>query len=153
MLDRSRILALIPHQGAMCLLDRLLRWGASDIVCTTRSHLDPANPLRFAGRLGPVGGIEYGLQAAALHGALCAGEVPQPAGFLAALRAVTFHAPRLDDPALGALTIVADTRGSSAAGAAYGFRLCGEGGRRVLEGHCLITLGSVHPSRNRGGTA
>jgi len=149
MLDRPRILALIPHQGAMCLLDRALRWTAGDIVCEARSHLDPTNPLRFGGRLDAVAGIEYGLQAAALHGALCAGEVPQPAGFLAALRSVTLHVQRLDDPAVGVLTIVAESRGLGAAGAAYAFRLSGEGGVRILEGNCLIALSGAQ-SGNAG---
>ena len=124
----------------MCLLDRVLRWSAGDIVCQAHSHLDPENPLRHAGRLGSASGIEYGLQAAALHGALRAGQLPQPCGFLASLRAVTFHVPRLDDPALGVLRIIARIEGDSTAGVAYSFHLFAENGRRLLEGRGLIAL-------------
>ena len=86
MLARSGIAALIPQQGAMCLLDGVLSWDAAGIACRAVSHLDPANPLRQHGRLGAICGIEYGLQAAALHGALSAG-APQAAG-------LSRHAPR-----------------------------------------------------------
>jgi len=79
MLTREQIQALIPHQGTMCLLDRVLAWSAAEITCTASSHLAPRNPLRRDGRLGAICGIEYGLQAAALHGALV-----QSAGKLAA---------------------------------------------------------------------
>jgi predicted hotdog family 3-hydroxylacyl-ACP dehydratase len=140
MLDRARILGLIPHQGAMCLLDRVLRWDAAKIVCQARSHLDPANPLRRGGRLGPVAGIEYGLQAAALHGALRAGDVPQPAGRLVVLRGVTLHVPRLDDPALGLLEVTAMIECGTPDGVAYAFCLSAEDGGAVLEGRCLIAL-------------
>lgn len=103
MIGRDRILALIPHQGAMCLLDRAVAWSATHILCEARSHLDPLNPLRRNGRLGTLCGLEYGLQAAALHGALAAGETPQPPGYLVALRDVALHAPCLDDPAMAVL--------------------------------------------------
>ena len=62
MVTRQRILELIPHQGAMCLLESALSWSATEITCVTRSHLSPDNPLRRGGRLHPVCGIEYGLQ-------------------------------------------------------------------------------------------
>ena len=139
MLDRAGIRALIPHEGAMCLLDSVLRWDAAGILCAASSHLDPGNPLRHAGRLGAVCGVEYGLQAAALHGALLAGAV-QPAGFLAALRAVALHGPRLDDTILGALRVEAWSEGREASGLAYRFRLTGERGAAVLEGRGLIAL-------------
>ena len=48
---------LVPHQGAMCLLESVLRWDAEGIVCRAVSHLDPAHPLRAEGRLGAVCGI------------------------------------------------------------------------------------------------
>jgi predicted hotdog family 3-hydroxylacyl-ACP dehydratase len=140
MLDRTRILTLIPHQGVMCLLDRVLHWNGNEIVCQASSHLDAGNPLRHAEVLGPAGGIEYGLQAAALHGALRAGEVPLPAGRLAALRGVRFYAGRLDDPTLGALKVTACMEASSTAGVSYAFHLFAAHGGCILEGHCLIAL-------------
>jgi predicted hotdog family 3-hydroxylacyl-ACP dehydratase len=106
MLSRARILELIPHQGTMCLLDEVTAWSDATITCRTRSHLSPDNPLRRNGSLHVLCGIEYGLQAAALHGALLAGRA-QSAGYLAALRSVEFLAERLDDPSLGALEVSA----------------------------------------------
>jgi predicted hotdog family 3-hydroxylacyl-ACP dehydratase len=87
-LDQARIQTLIPHAGAMCLLEAVTAWDAEAIVCATETHRDPANPLRRQGRLAAVHAFEYGAQAAAIHGALCAGAAGQtaPAGYLAALR-------------------------------------------------------------------
>ena len=152
MLDRLGIAALIPHQGSMCLLDGVLSWDASRIACRACSHLDAANPLRQHGRLGAVSGIEYGLQAAALHGALSAG-APQPPGFLAALRAVALRVPRLDNPAFGVLQIAATAEGSDSGGQAYSFRLTSEHGMVLVEGRCLIALPRRAVGRKGDGTA
>ena len=107
MLTRARILELIPHQGTMCLLDEVTAWSECD------NHLSHALASRrrtircdATARLNGLCGIEYGLQAAALHGALRAGG-PQPAGYLAALRSVEILDERLDDPSLGALEVTA----------------------------------------------
>ena len=70
MLTRRQIMELIPHQGTMCLLDSVLACSAEGITCAACSHLSPDNPLRRDDRLGAVCGIEYGLQAAALHAEL-----------------------------------------------------------------------------------
>jgi predicted hotdog family 3-hydroxylacyl-ACP dehydratase len=139
MLARARILELIPHQGTMCLLDEVLRWSDTAITCRTRSHLAPDNPLRRSGRLSGICGIEYGLQAAALHGALRDGS-PQPAGYLAALRAVEIIAPWLDDPSLGALEVTADLELREAGGLIYGFQLRSGDGVALLTGRATIVL-------------
>jgi predicted hotdog family 3-hydroxylacyl-ACP dehydratase len=139
MLDRTAILGLIPHQGAMCLLDGVTAWSSAHIVCHARSHLDPANPLRRRGQLSTVCGLEYALQAAALHGAL-QDRTPQPAGWLAALRNVTIHVPRLDDPALGRLQIEARMEHGDAAGLIYRFHLTAEAGHKLAEGRATIVL-------------
>src|SRR4051794_13876660 len=69
-LNHAGIAARIPHAGRMCVLDRLLRWNETELVCSASSHRDPANPLRSAtGLLAPVL-IEYAAQAMALHGGL-----------------------------------------------------------------------------------
>ena len=86
----------------MCLLDRVETWSATDIVCRARSHLDPDNPLRRNGRLASLCGIEYGLQAAAAHGALAA--PPAAAGWLAAVRSAEIGADK-DIPQLSAALI------------------------------------------------
>ncbi len=50
--DNAWIVAHVPHQGPMCLLDRVIEWDEQHIVCEAVSHRDPRNPLRDAGRLG-----------------------------------------------------------------------------------------------------
>ena len=139
MLDRQRILELIPHQGAMCLLDGVSSWSETGLCCYARSHLDPANPLRRAGRLSTVCGLEYALQAAAVHGALRDG-APQPPGWLAALRNVALHRPWLDDPAIGRLEVEARMQHGNASGLIYAFRLCAENGEVIAEGRATIAL-------------
>ena len=139
MLTRARILELIPHKGAMCLLDEVAEWSSVTITCRTRSHLSPDNPLRRRGCLNGICGIEYGLQAAALHGALLAGR-PQPAGYLAALRSIELCAARLDDPALGLLEVTAQLELHDMGGLIYGFRLYSSVGEAVLTGRASIVL-------------
>lgn len=133
------IAALVPHAGAMCLLDRVLAWDADRILCAARSHLDPANPLRRAGRLVALCGLEYALQAAALHGALRDGR-PQPAGYVAALRDVALHAARLDDPAHGELRVSATLEQGESAGLLYALRVEAERGAALVEGRAAIAL-------------
>ena len=139
MLDRARILELIPHQGTMCLLEEVAEWSASAIACRTHSHLSSANPLRRSGRLHGVCGIEYGLQAAAVHGALLAGD-REPAGYLAALRSVEIFARRLDDPSIGALQVTARLELRDVTGLIYRFRLRSESGATLLSGRATIAL-------------
>ena len=138
-LDHAAIAALIPHAGAMCLLHSVLDWSDAAIRCRAVSHLDPANPLRRCGRLQPVCGIEYALQAAAVHGALCAGN-KQPAGYLAALRIDTLPEGRWDDPALGTLLVEARREHGSAAGLLYAIAVQAEDGRVLLAGRATIVL-------------
>jgi predicted hotdog family 3-hydroxylacyl-ACP dehydratase len=97
--DKEKIRALIPHSGAMCLLDGVLGWDDQTIECISETHRDPANPLRRDARLSAVHGFEYGAQAAAIHGGLraqAAGGIAPP-GFLAALRNAELKIDRLDE--------------------------------------------------------
>ena len=97
-IDHARIASLIPHAGAMCLLDSVLHWDGTGIRCSARNHDDPANPLRGPQGLGMLAGIEYCAQAMAVHGALlaeAAGERLAP-GYLAALRDLRLYGERLD---------------------------------------------------------
>lgn len=66
----EQIRKLIPHAGSMCLLEHVIECDDEKIVCQTRSHLAPDNPLRHKGRLSSICGIEYAAQAMALHGAI-----------------------------------------------------------------------------------
>ncbi|MDE2006246.1 MAG: phosphotransferase [Rhodospirillales bacterium] len=127
----------------MCLLDAAIRWDARHILCRARSHLDAGNPLRHAGRLGAASGIEYGLQAAALHGALralAAGAPPPPPGWFAALRGARLESARLDDPAIGMLRVAAWLDHAEAGGLIYRFALRAADGRRLLAGRATIAL-------------
>jgi len=69
-IDIERIRELVPHAGTMCLLERVVDCSAESIHCETRSHMDPANPLRSKGHLSSICGVEYAAQAMALHSAL-----------------------------------------------------------------------------------
>lgn len=133
-----RIAGLIPHAGTMVLLDAVAGWDAAGIRCETRTHLDPLNPLRRAGRLHAVCGIEYGLQATALHGALRDG-TPQPAGYVARLRGVVLHVPFLDD-AGGLLRVEAVLERGEAGGMVYALAVKAEDGRLLVEGGATVAL-------------
>src|SRR5262245_46079256 len=84
------IAGLIPHQAAMCLLERVVEWDDRHAVLATTTHRSTGNPLRSAGRLRAIHLCEYGAQAAAVHGGLISrqrGETARPA-LLVALRDV-----------------------------------------------------------------
>jgi len=136
-LGKARIEELIPHAGAMCLLDSVVRWDNTSITCLASSHRDSTNPLASNGRLDAICGVEYAAQAMAVHGGLTAGRRPE-AGYLASVRDVTCHAIRLDllpDD----LEITANLLTAGPAGAIYGFRLCG-GGVTILEGRAAVVI-------------
>lgn len=103
-LNRAQILALIPHDGAMCLLDSVVDWDDACIHCRSDTlHQAHAHPLRHAGGVAAVHLIEYGAQAAAVHGGLLASqseERPRSGGVLASLRDVVLSEKRVD--AIGA---------------------------------------------------
>lgn len=139
MLDRARILELIPHKGTMCLLEEVAEWSNSSVTCRTHSHQSPDNPLRRSGRLHGICGIEYGLQAAALHGALLAGDL-QPPGYLAALRSVEIFTERLDDPSIGVLQVTAQLELRDVRGLIYRFLLRSGNGAALLSGQATIVL-------------
>lgn len=118
------IAALVPQQGRMCLLERLHYWDDLTAVASTRTHLDPENPLRSAGRLSAVHLCEYGAQAMALHGGLlarAAGRGPEP-GLLVSLRDVHLRVQRIDDLERE-LLIRAECLQSGTAGLQYRFEV------------------------------
>ena len=61
---------MIPHAGTMVLLQEILHWDAAGVLCRTNTHRTLDNPLRRKNALPAIAGIEYGAQAAAVHGAL-----------------------------------------------------------------------------------
>lgn len=97
-LTRDRIQALIPHAGAMCLLDAVLEWDLAGIRCRAESHRGHDHPLRREGRLAAVHLIEYAAQAAAAHTALLTREqgAAPTGGVIAGLRDVVLAETRID---------------------------------------------------------
>jgi len=150
MLNRAAIAQRIPHQGSMCLLERVVAWDQGAIECTATSHNDGDNPLRAHGRLGIACGIEYAAQAMAVHGALCAesagqaGETPR-VGYLASVRSVDLHAQRLDDVA-GALTVRAGRLMGDDNNIVYSFEIA-DGARLLLAGRATVVLDAAMAER------
>lgn len=101
MLNKTQIQGLLPHRGAMFLLDGVLAYDRERIECRAISHRDPHNPLRSDRILPAHAGIEYAAQAAGIHGGLLNRLAdPQAApqlGYLAVLSSIEWHVPRLDD--------------------------------------------------------
>jgi predicted hotdog family 3-hydroxylacyl-ACP dehydratase len=143
-LDRAAIAALIPHAGAMCLLDGVTDWDATSIRCVSRRHRAADNPLRRASGLGGLCGVEFAAQAMAVHGRLVApgGTAPR-AGYLASLRDVTCRERRLD--LLGEeLVVTAERLAGDEGQALYRFSLACAG-IAVLEGRATVLLGVAAP--------
>jgi predicted hotdog family 3-hydroxylacyl-ACP dehydratase len=143
-IDRERIAALIPHAGAMCLLDRVLHWDQESIRCLSLRHRAADNPLRRAGRLAAICGIEFAAQAMAVHGRLAGGLEDGPrGGYLASLREVTCRQARLD-LLEGELVIDARRLTGDERQAIYHFAL-GCAGLEVLSGRAAVVLDFAPP--------
>jgi predicted hotdog family 3-hydroxylacyl-ACP dehydratase len=139
LVTRERIAGLIPHSGAMCLLDGVVEWDANRIRCMSRSHRAMDNPLRTDGRLPAVCGVEYAAQAMAVHGGLTGKFGGRPrAGYLASLRDVVCRRERLDDLE-GDLLVEAEQVAGDGAHVIYRFRLR-VGEVEVLSGQALVVL-------------
>jgi predicted hotdog family 3-hydroxylacyl-ACP dehydratase len=99
MLAKSDWSMLIPHHGAMCLLDDVVAWSDTTIHARSDSHRRADNPLRSDDRLRALHLCEYGAQAMAVHGGLiarAAGGMASP-GYLVSLRAIDLLVDRVDD--------------------------------------------------------
>jgi predicted hotdog family 3-hydroxylacyl-ACP dehydratase len=136
-IGKAEIAALIPHEGAMCLLDAVVRWDATSIVCRASIQNAEVHPLGAGGRLDCVCGIEYAAQAMAIHGGLTAGRRPD-SGYLASVRDVVCHVGRLDLPA-GDLEVSATLLFADTGGAMYGFVLRREE-VTILEGRAAVVI-------------
>jgi len=115
-LNMHQYACLIPHAGNMILIDMVDFWTNNQIVCRTRSHQNPANPLRLNGLLSAIHLIEYGAQTTAIHGGLLTGK--SSPGFLAATRGVHFYTDSLDEVA-GEIIITATAELKIQYGAVY----------------------------------
>ncbi len=146
-LDHAAILALIPHQGPMCLLDRVVSWDETRIECVAVNHRDPRHPLRSASGLLASAAIEYAAQAMAVHGALraAAGGARSAPGFLASARDVRLACWRLDDLPLvepDELVVTSERQAADAARILCAFRLH-HGGRELACGRVAVVLGAA----------
>jgi predicted hotdog family 3-hydroxylacyl-ACP dehydratase len=140
MLAKSQWQNLIPHKGAMSLLDRVVDWTDAEIHLTASSHRDPSNPLRSNGMLRAVHLCEYGAQAMAVHGGLIAqraGSVAAP-GFLVSLRAVELFAARIDDLS-DELHVYAQKFSADDASLLYVFRV-EHAGKQLGEGRAMVSM-------------
>ena len=124
MIERSDWEHLIPHAGAMCLLDAVIARDAARIHAISAAHTRADNPLRADGRLHALILCEFGAQAMAVHGALRArdrGGRTRP-GYLVALREVVLRAEFVDDLP-GTLDVRAETLLDAGASMQYAFRI------------------------------
>lgn len=128
----------------MCLLDEVVSWDSRHLRCRSGTHRNAAHPLKTRDRLGIACGIEYVVQAMAVHGAIAAdavgGRHPAKAevGFLAGLRDVRMHAERLDDIDSDLICEVRRIAGDTST-ALYSFNLSA-GTRCLLEGRATVVL-------------
>ena len=144
MLDKTDWARLIPHAGAMCLLDAVLAWDERSIHAISAGHARADNPLRGPHGLHAVHLAEYGAQAMAVHGALLGrmrGDETVRPGMLVSLRDVRLfeeYVDRLDGP----LDVHAECLYADAGGAQYAFRV-EHRGRLLASGRAAV----IHPAR------
>lgn len=137
--DRARLAALIPQQGAMCLLDSVEYWDGQRIICTSMQHRSGANPLRTRAGLSSLHGIEFAAQAVAAHGGLTATAQERPrVGLLLSARDCVFHRRRLDNIA-GPLAIEAEQMGNNDQTRLYRFKVSAQDAI-VVEGRVAVML-------------
>jgi len=141
LVDRDAILAMIPHQGAMCLWDAVTAWDDASVTLRSASHRAADNPLRSDGILRALHLCEYGAQAMAVHGGLRgqASGAPLRPGMLVALRGVQLNVARIDDLA-GDLDCVAQVLVESEDSQQYAFRISCDG-VLLAEGRAAVMLG------------
>lgn len=139
-LNRDELSRLLPHAGAMRLIDGVESWDEATIRCYAQSHRDRTNPLRSHGRLDAVAGLEYAAQAMGVHvGLLVGAHSGNPSiGFVGGLRDVVFGRDYLDD-CLGDLVIDATQLFADDHSFLYQF-VISSGEQMVLKGRASIFL-------------
>ena len=123
-LKHAEIEGLLPHQGAMCLLDTVTAWDPENIYCSAAAPA-ATHPLLRNGRVPTIIAIEYAAQATALHGALLDAATQPQAGMLATLRDVSLLGvwlPVNNHP----LTIHAKLMSRTDAGCSYSFKVASD---------------------------
>lgn len=142
MLEKSQIEVLLPHQGAMFLLDRVVQFDRNEIDCIATSHRDPGNPLRHLECLPAHVAIEYAAQAAGVHGGLLNRQLhpdaPAQMGYLAVVSNLHWQVDRLDDLP-GPLEIHARRTAVTPGGRAYHVEIRHHG-EPIMRGDLVIAL-------------
>jgi predicted hotdog family 3-hydroxylacyl-ACP dehydratase len=141
-MKNPEVAALVPQQGAMCLLDEILSYDERSVVCRTASHRLAGNPLRCDGRLPAIAGIEYGAQAMAVHGALNSAQAAQ-GGLLAGARAVRCNTRYLDQES-GPLTVRAERLVAEGGRLLYAFAI-EAAGAELVSGRIAVVLSGDAP--------
>ncbi len=134
-LDRAGIERLVPHAGAMCLLDAVSSWGPHSIVCTSAAPSN-AHSLARGESVPAIVAAEYAAQATAVHGALLEPCAHPRAGMLASLVDVRLARPTLPPEALSIRT---DLLSRSAGGCLYSFDVTTASGP-VASGRLMVAL-------------
>lgn len=133
------IASLLPHAGNMVMPESVQHFDRQRIVCTTARHRSVDNPLRRAGRLPALCGVEFAAQAMALHGALR--QSPPAAlrhGRVVSVRDIVVGRPFLDDIE-GLLVIECRLDAAAADVFSYAFTIDG-GGKTVLQGRATVMM-------------
>ena len=133
------IARLVPQDGAMILLEAIVRHDEGSLVARATGHRDRDHPLAHAGRLPVWAGVEYAAQAMAAHFCL-ASQVPGEAtiGLLGGVRDVVCSTATLDDIE-GSLLVAVERLSRDVAGSIYAFRLTREvDGRELIRGRATV---------------
>ena len=136
-LGRDALARLVPHQGAMCLLEEVLEWDENAISCRATSHRDAGNPLRGGIGLPAIMGVEYAAQAVAVHGSITSNSESKK-GYLASLRDVVCSVKALDTES-DDLVVHATRLAAESGRLLYDFRI-DAGGRELLRGRLSVVL-------------
>jgi predicted hotdog family 3-hydroxylacyl-ACP dehydratase len=118
-LDRAAIERCVPHTGAMVLLDSVTLWDGTRIVCSAPPP-GADHPLAREGSVSAVAAVEYGAQAAAVHGFLIEAPSTHRPGLLAKLTDVQLHVSHIPSN-LGPLRVNAQLLSRVAEGCLYEF--------------------------------
>jgi predicted hotdog family 3-hydroxylacyl-ACP dehydratase len=136
--DRVRIEQLVPHAGAMCLLDAVKQWDAGQIACSS-GEPGPSHPLARDGVVPAIAAAEYAAQATAVHGALLEQTSQPRAGMLAKLMDVKLHSAFFPLGG-GSVTVNATLLSRLGSGCLYAFEV-GSVGRPIASGRLIVAFG------------
>jgi predicted hotdog family 3-hydroxylacyl-ACP dehydratase len=141
MLNRAQIEVRIPQAGSMVLLDRLVRYDQTRIVCEAAPPT-PEHPLARAEGVPAVAAVEYAAQAAALHGALLDSNSEPRHGMLAKLSKVELIGDWLGVPS-SRLTVQAELLVGGESGCMYSFTVHDQRGSGA-RGRLLVAFTNDH---------